>query len=140
MKEKWEVWLVDDLPSNLKKFKSNHKDHYKIRTFAHPRQVIKEITKGKSPDALLCDVFFYDTVPKAKQAEKIVDKLSKKLKRAATEANASNQADSRISEIVTMFLTCVMPRPGSSARPPLHAAMPNLCRFGRRIAGFLPLE
>jgi hypothetical protein len=22
--------------------------------------------------------------------------------------------------------------------PPLPAAMPNLCRFGRRIAGFLP--
>ena len=86
MEEKWEVWLVDDLPSNLKKFKSNHKGHYKIRTFEHPHQVMKQIAKGKCPDALLCDVFFYNTVTEAERAEKIVDKLSAKLKRAATKA------------------------------------------------------
>ena len=92
MKEKSEVWLVDDLPSNRKNFKSNHKGHYKIRTFAHPQEVMKQISKGKRPDALLCDVFFYDTVKRAKRAEKIVDKLSEKLKRAATKANANDHS------------------------------------------------
>jgi hypothetical protein len=63
MKKKWSVWLVDDLPSNLKKFTSNHKGHYAIRTFKHPNQVMKQIVKKNYPDALLCDVFFYDAWP-----------------------------------------------------------------------------
>jgi Predicted nucleotide-binding protein containing TIR-like domain len=92
MKKKSEVWLVDDLPSNLKKFKSNHKNHYKIRTFSHPNKVMERIAKGKRPDALLCDVFFYDTVKKAKRAEEVVDDLSKDLKRAATKANANDHS------------------------------------------------
>jgi hypothetical protein len=92
MKKKWEVWLVDDLPSNLKNFRSNHKDHYNIRTFANPNQVMKEISKGKCPDALLCDVFFYNTVNEAERVEKIVDKLSEKLKRAATRAKANDHS------------------------------------------------
>jgi hypothetical protein len=92
MKKKWEVWLVDDLPSNLKNFRSNHKDHYNIRTFANPNQVMKEISKGKCPDALLCDVFFYNTVNEAERVEKIVDKLSEKLKRAATKAKANDHS------------------------------------------------
>jgi len=92
MKKKSEVWLVDDLPSNLKNFKSNHKHHYNVRTFAHPNQVMKEISKGKWPDALLCDVFFYNTVNEAERVEKIVDKLSENLKRAAKEANANDHS------------------------------------------------
>jgi hypothetical protein len=87
-----EIWLVDDLPSNLKKFKSKHKTHYKIRTFTHPNQVKTQIAKGKRPDALLCDVFFYDPVTEAERVEKIVDDLAKDLKRAATEANANDHS------------------------------------------------
>jgi hypothetical protein len=92
MKKKWEVWLVDDLPSNLKNFRSNHKGHYNIRTFSHPGQVMREIRKGKYPDALLCDVFFYDTVNEAERVEKEVDKLSEKLKRAATKVKANDHS------------------------------------------------
>src|SRR5271168_3806449 len=88
MKEKCEVWLVDDLPSNLKNFKSNHKDYYKIRTFALPNQVMKELRKGKRPDA--CDVFFYDTIKEAKRVERIVENLSDELKRGATKAKAND--------------------------------------------------
>lgn len=92
MTKKSEVWLVDDLPSNLKKFRSNHKDHYKIRTFRHPSQVMRKIRKGKCPDALLCDVFFYDTVNEAERVEKVVDKLSEELKRAATKVKANDHS------------------------------------------------
>ena len=92
MKEKSEVWLVDDLPSNLEKFKSNHKNHYTIRTFSHPDPVMKQIAEGKFPDALLCDVFFYETVTEAEHAEEIVNDLSKDLKRAATKMNANDHS------------------------------------------------
>jgi hypothetical protein len=53
---------------------------------------MEQIVKGKFPDALLCDVFFYDTVKEAKRVEKEVEKLSKKLKRAATKANANDHS------------------------------------------------
>jgi predicted nucleotide-binding protein len=92
MKKKWEVWLVDDLPSNLKDFRSNHEDHYDIRTFRHPSQVMRKIRKGKCPDALLCDVFFYDTAKEAERVEKEVDKLSENLKRAATKVKANDHS------------------------------------------------
>ena len=51
---------------------------------------MKELKKGKRPDALLCDIFFYNTVKEAKRVEEVVEKLSDKLRRAATEANAND--------------------------------------------------
>jgi len=90
--QKWKVWLVDDLPSNLKTFKSNHKNHYKVRTFKNPNQVMKLITKGTYPDALLCDVFFYNNVKEAKRVEGDVEKLSDELKRKAKELNANDHS------------------------------------------------
>jgi hypothetical protein len=91
-KRKWKAWLVDDLPSNLTKFRSNHKNHYAIRTFKHPNEVMEQIAQENYPDALLCDVFFYDTLREAKRVEKDIEKLSKKLKREATKANANDHS------------------------------------------------
>ena len=68
----------------------NHKNHYAIRTFKHPNQVMEQIAEENYPDALLCDVFFYDEVREAKRVEKDIEKLSKKLKREATKANAND--------------------------------------------------
>ena len=53
---------------------------------------MKQIVKGKCPDALLCDIFFYNTVTEAERAEKIVDNLSETLKRAATKAKANDHS------------------------------------------------
>ena len=92
MKRKWKVWLVDDLPSNLRKFKSNHESHYAIRTFKHPKQVMEQIAQENYPDALLCDVFFYDEVREAKRVEGEIEKLSKALKRAAKKSNANDHS------------------------------------------------
>ena len=92
MKRKWKVWLVDDLPSNLRKFKSNHESHYAIRTFEHPKQVMEQIAQENYPDALLCDVFFYDEVREAKRVEGEIEKLSKALKRAAKKSNANDHS------------------------------------------------
>src|ERR1700737_3444446 len=91
-KRKWKAWLVDDLPRNLTKFRSNHKNNYAIRTFKHPNEVMEQIAQENYPDALLCDVFFYDTLREAKRVEKDIEKLSKKLKREATKANANDHS------------------------------------------------
>lgn len=89
---KWKVWLVDDLPSNREKFKSNHEGYYNVRTFKRPNEVMKRIKKGNYPDALLCDVFFYDKVKEAKRVEKEVEKLSEELKHKAKELNANDHS------------------------------------------------
>jgi len=86
------VWLVDDLPSNRKNFTSNHKGYYKVRTFEHPNEVMKQINKENYPDALLCDVFFYDQVKEAERVEKEVKKLSEELKRKAKKLNANDHS------------------------------------------------
>jgi PleD family two-component response regulator len=58
------VWYVDDLPTNLENFKKNHCQAFNIKTFSSPNQVVAELTTSK-PDALLCDIFFYDSVEAA---------------------------------------------------------------------------
>ena len=63
------VWLVDDLPRNLRKFEENHRGSFKIETFSKVDEVLDRIHKKDYPDALLCDVFFYDSVELAEQVE-----------------------------------------------------------------------
>ncbi len=92
MRKKWKVWFVDDLPENLAKFRSNHKGYYSIDTFKHPLEVMRQIRNGNYPDALLCDIFFYDTVREATRVEAQIDKLSRMLKRTAKQVNANDHS------------------------------------------------
>src|SRR6266478_8009515 len=77
------VWFVDDLPRNLRKFEENHKDSFKVETFSKIDEVLDRIHKKDYPDALLCDVFFYDSVEEAERVEVEVDKLAEQLRRTA---------------------------------------------------------
>ena len=90
MAQKPKVWFVDDLPRNLERFEANHQKHFDIRTFSKTREVLKLIQRGKRPDALLCDVFFYDSVEDAERVEAEIDKLAVHLKAAAKEAQAND--------------------------------------------------
>src|SRR6267143_708544 len=63
------VWIVDDLPSNLKTFADSHARAFRVRKFSHPSEVLQLISDGERPDALLCDVFFYDTPQQAEAIE-----------------------------------------------------------------------
>jgi predicted nucleotide-binding protein len=90
MNRKPKVWLVDDLPRNLKKFEENHRGHFDIKIFLNTRDVFALIEKGECPDALLCDVFFYESVKEAKRVENDVKKLAIRLKAAAAKAKASD--------------------------------------------------
>jgi predicted nucleotide-binding protein len=88
MDHKPKVWFVDDLPRNLERFQANHHKHFDVRTFSKTKEVLALIQQGTRPDALLCDVFFYDSVEEAERVESEIDKLSVHLKAAATEAKA----------------------------------------------------
>jgi len=81
--EKNKVWFVDDLPRNRKAFRTHHKNHFAITLFSKPGAVLKRIRKRDYPDALLCDVFFYDTVKEAEWVENEIARLAKELKKTA---------------------------------------------------------
>lgn len=68
MNNKPTVWFVDDLPENLEKFKRNHSENFKVRTFNNIIEVLAALKKSM-PDALLCDVFFFDTLKRGKEVE-----------------------------------------------------------------------
>ena len=69
MSSKPTVWFVDDLKSNLDAFVEAHGDTFDVETFSEPRQVLNRLLE-KTPDALLCDIYFYDTPFQAKNNEK----------------------------------------------------------------------
>jgi hypothetical protein len=83
MTQKYKVWFVDDLPRNLETFKANHGDDFVIETFSKTSDVLQRIHCKEYPDALLCDIFFYDTVAEAERAEERVIELAAKLRQTA---------------------------------------------------------
>jgi hypothetical protein len=85
MLQKDKVWFVDDLPRNLEKFKRNHGEYFDVELFADPAAVLQRIHNKEYPDALLCDVFFYDTVAEAERVEKKIDELAVALRKTANE-------------------------------------------------------
>ena len=83
MAPKYKVWLVDDLPRNLEAFRTNHGDDFAIETFSKTSAVLQRIHNEEYPDALLCDIFFYDTIADAEKAEAKVAELAAKLRKTA---------------------------------------------------------
>ncbi len=84
------VWFVDDLPSNLETFKRNHAEHFDIELFNTPGEVLERILKKEYPEALLCDIFFYDSVEEAEDVEKKIEKLALNLKAVAKQIGAND--------------------------------------------------
>lgn len=94
IKKKPVVWYVDDLPENLERFKTNHKQVFDVRTFSTTEQVLSALV-GSKPDALLCDVFFYDTMAIAQDMEKRVQEKAAEIRKFGEEIEANmiaNQA------------------------------------------------
>ena len=90
MTQKPKVWLVDDLPENLERFRSNHESHFDIETFSSPGAVLRRISNKEYPDALLCDVFFYDSLDVARDVEQKIENLAEQLKKTATDIGAND--------------------------------------------------
>lgn len=83
MSPKYAVWLVDDLPRNRASFEVKHGNDFAIETFSKTSDVLTRIHNGEYPDALLCDIFFYDTVEEAEHVEKSIIELAENLKKTA---------------------------------------------------------
>jgi hypothetical protein len=83
MTANYTVWLVDDLSKNRSDFERNHATDFNVKTFESPVEVLSRIHNKEYPDALLVDVFFYDTPERAQQVEEEVAKLAQGLREKA---------------------------------------------------------
>ena len=88
------VWFVDDLPSNREKFETDHREDFSVRTFEKPVDVLDAIRRDGPPDALLCDIYFYDTVDEAIEIESKVSAEATRLREVADSLDA-NRDDAR---------------------------------------------
>jgi hypothetical protein len=89
MKRKPVVWYVDDLPENLQKFKEVHEPAFSIRLFTRPSDVLNALGEER-PDALLCDVFYYEPEEKAREMERKVQEKACELRRFGAAIGASS--------------------------------------------------
>src|SRR5262249_11765143 len=85
------VWFVDDLPSNLETFRKNHGHAFDVETFTKTGDVFERIRHKDYPDALLCDLFYFDSIDEAQRAEKKLTELAQHLKQAALAAGVDCQ-------------------------------------------------
>ena len=92
MERKPLVWYVDDLPENLEKFRQNHANAFTVRTFETPGQVLDALSNSK-PDALLCDIFFYEDVQTAREMEVKVGKKAEEIREFGEEIGANKLAN-----------------------------------------------
>ncbi len=76
------VWYVDDLQSNLDKFADGHKRAFHVERFTRPQEILDALGTRR-PDALLCDVFFYDSESQSKEMEDKVQEAAMELQKTA---------------------------------------------------------
>ena len=88
---RYKVWFVDDLPANRKRFEQEHGDDFRVKTFTSPDEVLDAIRKHGAPDALLCDIYFYDSVAEAEQIEKKVNEEAQRLRQVGETIQANRE-------------------------------------------------
>jgi hypothetical protein len=91
MKKKLKVWFVDDLEENLNTFKNAHGSTWDVKLFNNIEDVLENL-KTEKPDALLVDLFFYETHQKSKEIE---EKIKTKAKELQKEAHSIGANESR---------------------------------------------
>lgn len=89
--KKYRVWFVDDMEVNRTQFAKNHGDHFDVRLFKTPDEVLRAL-ETERPDALLCDVYFYPDEREAKRAEEKVHAKAEELRRLDFELGADKYA------------------------------------------------
>ena len=85
------VWFVDDLQVNLDAFRAAHQDAFQIETFLSPQQVLDRL-ESSQPDALLCDIFFYDTPEQAQDIERQMTEQATRLREFARDIGADRDS------------------------------------------------
>jgi hypothetical protein len=87
------VWLVDDREDNRKKFIERHGSEFEVKTFETPDQLLKAIANQRPPDALLCDIFYYQDAHQREEIEIQVAKEAKRIEDLATALQSDQAAD-----------------------------------------------
>ena len=90
MTSKPTVWFVDDLDENLEAFRAKHADRFDVRTFSTPQEVLERLQE-EAPDALLCDIFFYDTPEQAAAIERKMEDEAERMRSVAREIGAVDE-------------------------------------------------
>jgi CheY-like chemotaxis protein len=90
MRKRYLVWLVDDREENRKDFQRRHGGNFEIELFETPDQVLQAIENGRRPDALLCDVYFFEDPARREQVEAEVMRQVDQLKKTLPQLSLDN--------------------------------------------------
>src|SRR5215469_2715447 len=82
------VWVIDDRRSNLDKFLADHRQSFYVSPFERPEDVKTALDSGEPPDALLCDIYFYDDESEREKAESAVKEKAEELRELAQRVDA----------------------------------------------------
>jgi hypothetical protein len=85
---RYQVWLVDDREENRRNFEQRHGDEWDVKTFERPNDVLAALSGGPSPDALVCDIYYYDDPVKREEVEALVKSKAQELRELASELDA----------------------------------------------------
>ena len=81
---------MDDLDENLEAFRAKHSDRFDVRTFSTPQEVLDRL-QVEAPDALLSDIFFYDTPDQAAAIERKMEEEAERMRGVAREMGAVDE-------------------------------------------------
>lgn len=78
------VWFVDDIQKKLDSFRQSHEKEFRVETFCHPTELLKRLS-DEQPDAVLSDIFFYDSEEQSNDIERKINGRAKTIRRFAHE-------------------------------------------------------
>jgi hypothetical protein len=82
-RHRFRVWLVDDREQNRTDFYDAQKHHFDVETFSTTGELLDALRSGM-PDALLCDIYFYEDPVQREQIEQWVQEQASKLREEAS--------------------------------------------------------
>ena len=78
------IWLVDDRPKNREAFEERYsEDPFHPKTFSTPEELLEALGAGNPPDALLCDIYYYDDEKTREEVEAEVDSRARDIRQSA---------------------------------------------------------
>jgi len=93
MAKRLRVWLVDDRDKNRRKFIERHGNEFDVKTFETPDQLLSAIGEESRPDALLCDIFYYQDAGQREEVETRVEHEARRIEDLAIELRSDQAAD-----------------------------------------------
>jgi hypothetical protein len=85
---RYQVWLVDDREENRRNFEQRHEADWDVKTFERPDDVLAALSGGLAPDALVCDIYYYDDPVKREAVEGLVKSKAQELRDLADSLDA----------------------------------------------------